>query len=117
MSRSQHSEAVQDHYPEEFAHCFGCGRLNIEGHQLKTYVEGEAPSPRFVTASLHVDYLRPTPLGPQLEIRGRVREMGTRKAVVEATVSADGVVTARGEVVAVRMPDTMAARDRPPGKP
>jgi acyl-coenzyme A thioesterase PaaI-like protein len=152
--------AVQDYYPEDVAHCFGCGRLNEHGHQIKTYWEGEetvarftpkpyhiaipgyvyggliaslidchsmataaaatekaagrgigeASAPRFVTAALRVDYLRPTPLGPELEIRARVRDLGDRRVIVEATVSANGMVTARGEVVAVRMPDIMAFR-------
>ena len=29
---------------------------------------GSEPSLRFVTASLHVDYLKPTPIGGQLEL-------------------------------------------------
>ncbi len=66
--------------------------------------------PRFVTAALHVEYLRPTPLGPVLEVRGIVREATERKVVVEATVSADGEITARGTVVAVRMPDAMVGK-------
>jgi acyl-CoA thioesterase FadM len=57
---------------------------------------------------LNVQYLKPTPLGVELEVRGRVKEAGERKYVIEATVSANGVVTARGDVVAVRMPETMA---------
>jgi acyl-CoA thioesterase FadM len=60
---------------------------------------------RFLTASLHVDYLRPTPLDATLEIRGRVKEIKGRKVVVEATLSARGEICARGEVVAVQMPD------------
>ncbi len=60
-----------------------------------------------MTGRLGVDFLKPTPLGPELVLRGRVREMGERKVVVEATVSADGEVCARGEVVAVRMPESM----------
>jgi acyl-CoA thioesterase FadM len=67
--------------------------------------------PRFVTASLHVDYLCPTPLGPELEIRGAIREATDRKVIMDATVSAEGKVTARGTVVAVRMPENMIARD------
>ncbi len=63
------------------------------------------PSVRFVTASLHVDFIRPTPLGVPLEIRGEVKEMARRKVVVAATVSAGGEVCVRGEVVAVRLPD------------
>jgi acyl-coenzyme A thioesterase PaaI-like protein len=149
--------AVQDHYPEDVAHCFGCGRLNEEGHQLKTVWEGgetvsrfrpkdfhtaipgyvyggliaslldchgtggaaaaalrregreigDGEAPRFVTASLQVDFLKPTPLGPELEVRGRVVEITDRKVVLEETLSADGVVTARGRVVAVKMPEGM----------
>lgn len=68
---------------------------------------GEIPSPRFVTASLKVDYMKPTPLGPELEARGRIRERSERKAIVDVTLSVNGVVTAKGEVVAVAMPMTM----------
>jgi hypothetical protein len=35
------SKAVQDCYPEEFAHCYGCGRLNEHGLKIKSYWEGE----------------------------------------------------------------------------
>jgi len=71
----------------------------------------EKPALRFVTASLKVDYLRPTPLGIRLEVRGRVKEIKGRKVIVEATVSADGAVCARGEVVAVQMPEHMMPKD------
>jgi acyl-CoA thioesterase FadM len=64
------------------------------------------PPFRFVTGSLHVDYLKPTPLGPELEIRGKVKEIRGRKVIVEATVYAEGIATARGEVVAVQMPES-----------
>ena len=64
------------------------------------------PPFRFVTASLQVDFLKPTPLGGELEIRGRVKEVKGRKVIVEATVYAEGVATARGEIVAVQMPET-----------
>jgi uncharacterized protein (TIGR00369 family) len=154
------SKAVQDFYPEYFAHCYGCGRLNQHGLQLKTRWDGdetvarftprphhiaipgfvyggliaslidchamgtaaaaveraagreigEGPVPRFVTASLKVDYLKPTPLGPELEVRARAVKLGERKVVVEATVTVGGVVTARGEVIAVRMPEAMEPR-------
>ncbi len=152
-------KAFQDDYPEDVSWCYGCGRLNTHGHQIKSYWDGEETvchfqpqpyhtaipgyvyggliaslidchstgtasaaarraqggdaagrtAPRFVTASLHVDYLRPTPLGPVLEIRGRVKEIKGKKVVVASTVSADGVVCAKGELIAVRMPESMAA--------
>ena len=74
---------------------------------------GTAPPLRFVTASLQVEYLRPTPLGVALEVRGRVKEIKGRKVVVSATVSAEGEVCARGQVVAVQMPEHMMAQGKP----
>jgi acyl-coenzyme A thioesterase PaaI-like protein len=153
------ARAVQDFYPDDYAHCYGCGRLNAVGLHVRTLWEGEAtvarftprpehiafpgfvyggliaslidchaigtaaafveraegrrigdgPSPRFVTASLKVDYLRPTPHGPELELRARAIEIATRKVTVDVELSAGGVVTARGTVIAVRMPDSMRA--------
>lgn len=67
------------------------------------------PPFRFVTGSLHVDYLKPTPIDVELEIRGRVKEIKGRKVVIETTVLARGVATARGEVVAVQMPESFGA--------
>ena len=75
-----------------------------EGREMDTL-----PPFRFVTGSLHVDYLKPTPLTDLMEIRGRVKEIKGRKVVVETTVLVDGVITARGEVVAVQMHDSFGA--------
>lgn len=71
---------------------------------------GTGPMPRFVTASLRVDYLRPTPLGGALVVRGQVKEMKGRKVVVASTLSAGGQVCAKGEVVAVQITEDFAAR-------
>lgn len=30
-------KAFQDCYPEELSHCYGCGKNNHDGHQLKSY--------------------------------------------------------------------------------
>jgi acyl-coenzyme A thioesterase PaaI-like protein len=153
------NNAVQDHYPDDFAHCYGCGRLNAHGLHVRTIWDGEEtvarftprpehialpgfvyggliaslidchaigtaaafveradghdigdrPSPRFVTGTLTVQYLKPTPLGPELELRARATDVGPRKVTVEVTLAAAGAITARGSVVAVRMPDSMRA--------
>ena len=63
------------------------------------------PSIRCLTASLHVDYLKPTPLGPELEIRGRVKEINGRRVTVSCILSAEGVECVQGEVIAVRVSD------------
>ncbi len=106
-------KAFPDDYPDALSHCYGCGRLNEHGLQLKSHWDGEEtvavfhprpyhmaipgyvyggllasiidchgtgtaaaaayraeqramdtlPPIRFLTASLRVDFLRPTPLG------------------------------------------------------
>jgi len=35
------SKAIQDLYPDELAHCYGCGMNNPDGYQLKTYLAGD----------------------------------------------------------------------------
>ena len=153
-------KSFQDYYPDELSYCYGCGRLNEHGLQLKSYWDGEEtvaifhPKPyhiaipgyvyggliaslidchctgtaaaasyrqegreigtdpplRFVTASLQVEYLRPTPLGVPLEVRGRVKELKDRKVMVSATVLAEGKVYAQGQVLAVQMPEHMMTK-------
>ena len=76
-----------------------------EGREMDTL-----PPFRFVTGSLHVDYLKPTPIDGALELRGRVKEIKGRKVIVETTVFACGVATARGEVVAVQMPESFGSK-------
>ena len=88
--------------------CHGTGSASAAALRHDGRKIGDGPSPRFVTAALKVDFLKPTPLGPELEIRGRFVEIKERKVVVEETLSADGVVTATGHVVAVRLRDAPA---------
>ncbi|MCL6692195.1 PaaI family thioesterase [Pseudomonas sp. R3.Fl] len=40
--------ATQDHYPEEFAHCYDCGTENENGHKLKSYLIGDVVQARFL---------------------------------------------------------------------
>ena len=149
--------AIQDDYPDDFAWCFGCGRLNEDGYHFRTGWDGEEtvtyynPSPahiaipgfvyggllasfidchgtgsaalalhrknghepgggeeppRFVTASLNVNYLKPTPHGALLKAVGKVEEIHPKKFKVSVEVFADDTVVATGEVVAVIMPAT-----------
>lgn len=63
---------------------------------------------RFVTASLKVDYLKPTPLGPELLLLGRPKEVRGKKVVVESELYAEGVLTVRGEAVLVQITEGFA---------
>jgi len=154
---SKHEKAFQDYYPDDYSHCYGCGRLNEKGLQIKSYWDGEEsvcrfqpepyhlalpgyvyggliaslidchatgtasaakyraegrkigtePALRFVTASLHVDYLAPTPVDANLELRGRVEEIDDHKVIVSVILSANNKKCAQGEVVTVLMPEDM----------
>jgi acyl-coenzyme A thioesterase PaaI-like protein len=149
-------EAIQDFYSEDVSYCYGCGRLNEQGLQIKTYWNGDESVTRFLpkphhiaipgfvyggliaslidchgtgtaaaalyqaegramdseppirclTASLRVDYIRPTPLGPELEIRGRITNIDGRKVTVSCSLFADGAECAKGEILAVQVPDS-----------
>ncbi|MDR4947561.1 PaaI family thioesterase [Neobacillus cucumis] len=148
-------KAIQDEYPDDFAWCYGCGRLNDAGHHFRTGWEGDktvtvftpkpehtalpgfvyggliaslidchgtgsaslallrkngfepgegTEPPRFVTASLNVDFLKPTPHGVPLKAVGKVEEIHPKKFKVTAEVYAEENLCARGEVIAVVMP-------------
>ena len=151
------SKAFQDFYPDDLSHCYGCGRLNAHGLQIKSHWEGDeavciytprpyhtaipgyvyggliaslidchstgtasaaayreagremgsAPALRFLTAALHVNYLKPTPLDVPLEIRASVKEVKGRKVVITSRLLAAGQVCATGEVVAVQVPEDL----------
>ncbi len=60
--------------------------------------------PTTVTADYHVTMLKPTPSGGLVRLTGRVVDSTDDRATVEATLEANGVVTAtcRGTFVAVR---------------
>lgn len=149
--------AIQDEYPEHFAKCYGCGRLNENGLHVRTGWDGDktvsyympredeiavpgvvyggliasiidchgigsaalylhrknghepgdgVDAPKLVTASLHVDYLKPTPHGVTLKLVGKVEQVSERRFVVKTELIADGEVCAKGEVVAAIMPES-----------
>jgi acyl-coenzyme A thioesterase PaaI-like protein len=87
--------------------CHGTGTAAAAAYRAERRAMTSLPSLRFLTASLHVDFLKPTPLGVPLEIRGRATELKGRKVVVEEWISANGVVTVRGKVVAIQVPEKM----------
>ena len=150
-------KAFQDFYKEAYSVCYGCGRLNAHGLQIKSYWDGDEtvcrftprpyhtamegyvyggliasiidchgtgtasaaayraqgrpmgsePDLRYVTGSLHVDFLKPTPIDAPMELRGRVKEIKGRKVVVSITLSSKGQVCVKGEVLAVQMPENL----------
>jgi acyl-coenzyme A thioesterase PaaI-like protein len=65
---------------------------------------GAAELPATVTSDFHVTLKRPTPMDTMLHMRSRVVESSDDRAVIEATVEADGKITAtcKGTFVAVQ---------------
>jgi acyl-coenzyme A thioesterase PaaI-like protein len=92
--------------------CHSTGTASAATYRAQGREMGSEPRLRFVTASLHVEYVRPTPLGVTLEVRGKIKEMKGRKVAVNATVSAGGEICAKGEVVVVQMPEHMIPKGR-----
>ncbi|MFN6961656.1 MAG: PaaI family thioesterase [Rhodocyclaceae bacterium] len=88
--------------------CHGTGTASAAAYRAAGREPGSLPPLRFVTAALKVDFLAPTPQGVELELRGVPVEVKEKKVVVDITVSANGKITAQGQVVAVRMPASMA---------
>ena len=84
--------------------CHGTGTAAAAKYREEERAWTSEPDVRCVTGSLHVDYLKPTPLGPVLELRGVVTEIKGRKITVEITVFAGGEITATGRVVAIQVP-------------
>lgn len=88
--------------------CHGTGTAAAAMYKsLKELDPNIEPNTRFLTASLHVDYLKPTPLGIELEVRGKVEELKGRKVIIEEWILANGIITVRGEVIAVQVPESM----------
>lgn len=158
---NENQKAFQEYYAGDTAVCYGCGRLNEHGLQIKSYWDGDEsvcrfrPKPyhtafpgyvyggliaslidchstgtaaaagyraegramgsepilRYVTGSLHVDYLKPTPIDGVLTVRAEVTSIRGRVITVTSRLFAADTLTARGEVVCVRAPDDWAGSD------
>jgi acyl-coenzyme A thioesterase PaaI-like protein len=151
--------AIQDYYSDDYAVCYGCGRLNAQGLQVKSYWEGDIaiarftprpehtavngyvyggllaslidchgtgtaaafayrregramgtpPEHRYVTAQLVVNFGRPTPLGPELVLHGRVGTPQGRKLPVLVELFAEGELCVTGQVLTAPLPARMRA--------
>jgi acyl-coenzyme A thioesterase PaaI-like protein len=83
--------------------CHGTGTAAAAAYRAEGREMGSDPPLRFVTASLQVDYLKPTPIDGTLELRATVTETSDRKVSTQISLFAGGRECARGRVVAVRM--------------
>ena len=82
------------------AAAFACIAENIDLENNATII-----SVRCVTASLKVEFKAPTPMGKELELKGKLRSIEGRKILVDMTLSAEGIVCATGEILAIKLKD------------
>jgi acyl-coenzyme A thioesterase PaaI-like protein len=87
--------------------CHGTGTAAAAAYQAEGREMDTKPELRFVTASIHVDYLKPTPINCVLELKGKVKEIKGKKVVIEVTLSAKNEICAKGEVIAIKIPENM----------
>jgi acyl-coenzyme A thioesterase PaaI-like protein len=82
---------------------FDCHSNWTAAYHLMTKAGADSP-PSTVTSEFHVKLARPTPMDAPLTLRAHVVESTENRAVVEATLEANGKVTAtcRGTFVAVK---------------
>lgn len=149
MSSNDNATPLQDLSPTK---CYGCGSLNEQGLQIKSYLEGdecvcewtpedyhvagpdivyggiiaslidchsgsaamafahkeqglepgEDPSLMYLTKTLTVEYLRPTPMGSPLQLRARAVKFQGRGAQIACDLYCQGELCARGDSVFVR---------------
>ncbi len=87
--------------------CHGTGTAAAAAYHAEGREMDSKPALRYVTASVHVDYLKPTPIDTVLVLKGTVKEIKGRKVVVQVTISSNDEICARGEVIAVKIPESM----------
>ena len=83
-------------------HCVCTAIANYYGRD--GFDVGEGPAIWCVTGNLDVNYLKPTMIDRPVELRAAIEECSDRKTLVKCTLSSDGVVTAEGSVIAIRVP-------------
>src|SRR5699024_10247393 len=87
--------------------CHGTGSAAISRHRKNGHETCDSvDDSRFVTASLQVNYLKPTHAGIPLKVIGTVEEIHPKKFRVKTDVFAVEDMVVTGEVVAASMPQS-----------
>lgn len=91
--------------------CHGTGSASLALHRKNGHEPGDGTEPpRFVTASLEIKFVKPTPQDVTLKAVGTVEEVHPKKFNVHTEVYAGDVCCAKAEVVAVVMPETFGEK-------
>ncbi|MFW9894790.1 MAG: PaaI family thioesterase [Candidatus Thorarchaeota archaeon] len=90
--------------------CHGTGTAAAAAYKSEGRKMGTEPELRYVTASIHVEYLKPTPIDHELELIGVVKEIKGKKVIVEVNLYANGQLCVKGEVITVKIPENMMSK-------
>lgn len=85
--------------------CHGNGSAAGFAHRAQDREMGQGEPMRFVTASLKVDFLRPTPMGVELVVRAKLLSLEGRKVRMGMALSAGDVTCATSEMLAIQLKD------------
>ena len=93
--------------------CHSLGAALADAYRREGREIGSEPRIRYVTASLKVEYLRPTPLSRPVTLRARVAERAERRTTVACSLYSGEDECARAEVVGARVPLRPPERQAP----
>lgn len=83
--------------------CHGTASAAAFAQRAQGRAMGDGDPPRFVTASLQVDFLRPTPIGVELVVKGALEGVEGRKVRVTMALTAQGVPCATARMLAIAL--------------
>lgn len=96
-----------------FVDCHGTGSASLALHRKNGHEPGEGiEPPRFITAALNIEFIKPTPQNVKLKAVGTVKEIHPKRWQVKTEVFADGVCVVKGEVTAVVMPENFTTPNK-----
>ena len=84
--------------------CHAIGTVIAATYDKEGRKPGTRPPITYVTGTLAVKYLIPTPTEKPLELRAMVMELGAKKAIVHCSVFVENKECVKGEVIAIRAP-------------
>ena len=84
--------------------CHSIGTALANYYRRDGFDVGDGPAIWCVTGRIEVDYLKPTPIDRPIQLRAWLDAVGDRKSVVLSEVRSGDDITARGRVIAIRVP-------------
>jgi len=85
--------------------CHGICTAIAKGYELAGRSIGEGEKIWFVTGSLQVDFVKPTPIDIELTIKAQISEIQGKKMIVQCEVFSGDELTCRAKVLAIQVSD------------